>query len=82
VVSVYGEGPQERILRRVVESNALQDKIRFCGNVSDVSKIWRDNHALIMPSEGLPLALVEALMCGRTAIVTDMAGNAEVIEHR
>jgi glycosyltransferase involved in cell wall biosynthesis len=83
VVSFYGVGPQERILRRLVESNALQDKIRFCGHVNDVSKIWRYNHALIMPSryEGLPLALVEALICGRTAIVTDVGGNAEVIEH-
>jgi glycosyltransferase involved in cell wall biosynthesis len=83
VVSFYGVGPQERILRRLVESNALQDKIRFCGHVNDVSEIWRHNHALIMPSryEGLPLALVEALICGRTAIVTDVGGNAEVIEH-
>jgi glycosyltransferase involved in cell wall biosynthesis len=83
VVSFYGVGPQERILRRLVESNALQDKIRFCGHVGDVSKIWRHNHALIMPSryEGLPLALVETLVCGRIAIVTDVGGNAEVIEH-
>ena len=83
VVSLYGEGPQERILRRLVESNALQDRIKFCGHVSDVAQIWRCNHALIMPSryEGLPLALVEALICGRTAIVTDVGGNAEVVEH-
>lgn len=83
VVSLYGEGPQERSLRRLVDKYQLQDKIKFCGHVSDVAQIWRDHHALILPSryEGLPLALVEALVCGRTAIVTDVAGNAEVLEH-
>jgi glycosyltransferase involved in cell wall biosynthesis len=35
-----------------------------------------------MPSrfEGLPLAMIEAMLCGRTVIATDIAGHAEVIE--
>jgi len=83
VISLYGEGPQARSLRRLVDKYHLHDKIKFCGQVSDVVQIWCENHALILPSryEGLPLALVEALMCARTAIVTDVAGNAEVLEH-
>ena len=28
----------------------------------------------------MPLALVEAMLCGRTAVVTDVGGNAEWIE--
>ena len=27
------------------------------------------------------MALVEAMLCGRPAIVTDVAGNTELIEH-
>jgi glycosyltransferase involved in cell wall biosynthesis len=30
--------------------------------------------------EGLPLAIVEAMLCGRFCIVTDIAGNTELIE--
>ena len=35
-----------------------------------------------MPSrfEGLPLAIVEAMLCGRPVIATDVAGHSEVIE--
>jgi glycosyltransferase involved in cell wall biosynthesis len=31
--------------------------------------------------EGLPLVVVEAMLCGRPVIATDVAGNAEVIEN-
>jgi len=31
-------------------------------------------------SEGLPLALVEAMLCGRPAIVTNAGGSAEIVE--
>jgi glycosyltransferase involved in cell wall biosynthesis len=35
-----------------------------------------------MPSrfEGLPLAMVEAMLCARPVVATDVAGHAEVIE--
>jgi glycosyltransferase involved in cell wall biosynthesis len=57
-------------------------KVSFVGQTKDVPGIWKEHHALIMPSrcEGLPLALVEAMLCGRTAIVTNVGGNSEVVE--
>ena len=37
---------------------------------------------LVMPSrfEGLPLAIVEAMLCARPVVATDVAGHAEVVE--
>jgi glycosyltransferase involved in cell wall biosynthesis len=48
--------------------------------VNDIRAIWEQNHLLVLPSryEGLPLALVEAMWCGRPAVVTDVGGNAEL----
>jgi glycosyltransferase involved in cell wall biosynthesis len=35
----------------------------------------------VLPSryEGMPLALVEAMLCGRTCVVTDVAGHRELV---
>jgi len=56
------------------------NSVRFRGHVNDIRAIWEQNHLLVLPSryEGLPLALVEAMWCGRPAVVTDVGGNAEV----
>ena len=81
LVSYYGVGSQGEALRALAERLALRN-VRFCGFVSDVESIWRSHHALVLPSrtEGLPLALVEAMMCGRFGIITDEGGGSEVVE--
>jgi glycosyltransferase involved in cell wall biosynthesis len=78
-LNFYGTGFYEKSLLRVAEM--LQAKnVSFHGHVNDVEAIWAKNHILVLPSryEGLPLALVEAMWCGRPAIVTDVGGNAEL----
>lgn len=56
------------------------ERISFCGHVFDIPSVWQQNHMLALPSryEGLPLALVEAMWCGRPAVVTHVGGNAEL----
>jgi glycosyltransferase involved in cell wall biosynthesis len=68
----------ERLVRRLY----LSDRVNFVGHVSSVEEIWASNHVLVMPSrfEGLPLAMIEAMLCGRPVIATDVAGHSEVIE--
>ena len=80
-VSLYGSGPCLDSLRRLVAAHRLESSVTFNGHVSDVESIWKGHHALLLPSryEGLPLAIVEAMLCGRFGIVTDVAGNAELL---
>lgn len=80
-VSFYGDGIMKNGLERLVEHLNLTS-VSFLGHVRDVESIWSQHHALVLPSryEGLPLALVESMLCGRLAIVTDIGGNAEVVE--
>ncbi len=78
-VNLYGEGHFEKGLKRLAARFELKN-VHFRGHVNDVKGIWEKNQLLVLPSryEGLPLALVEAMWCGRPAVVTDIGGNAEL----
>jgi glycosyltransferase involved in cell wall biosynthesis len=78
---LYGEGENRGSLERYAQRLGLTDRVVFEGQVADVKKIWSLNHVLVMPSriEGLPLAVIEAMLCGRPVVATDVAA-AEVIE--
>jgi glycosyltransferase involved in cell wall biosynthesis len=78
-VSFFSSGPNEQLLQDLIIQRNLSSAI-FCGRSDDIRDVWKLHHALILPSrqEGLPLSLVEAALCGRPAIVTNIAGNTEV----
>ncbi len=79
-VSLVGSGINERGLRRMIDKLKLAN-IDLTGYVSDIEQLWSRHHALVLPSryEGMPVALVEAMLCGRPCIVTDVAGNRELV---
>lgn len=81
-LSLFGAGPNERALRRMAEAGGIGGRVRFGGHVGDVESIWREHHAMVLPSraEGMPLAVIEAMLCGRACVVTDVGGNAELVE--
>jgi len=80
-VTFYGDGLQRASLERMARNLGLTN-VTFAGFVRDVPAIWSGHHGLILPSrcEGLPIALVEAMLSGRVPIVTDVGGNAEVVD--
>jgi glycosyltransferase involved in cell wall biosynthesis len=81
-LTFYGEGPMRDGIEQLVRYYGLQDRVTFAGYVASVERIWEKNHVLVMPSryEGLPLAIVEAMLCGRPVVVTNIAGHSEVVE--
>jgi glycosyltransferase involved in cell wall biosynthesis len=81
-LNLYGRGPDEGYLYDLVAFLGLEQKVRLCGHTSDIRGIWRENQLLILASsgEGSPLALAEAMVCGRPAVVTDVGGNGELIK--
>lgn len=80
-LNIYGTGPCERMLMGLQGSRGLHN-VTFAGHQTDVAQIWADNHALVLPSrfEGLPLTIVEAMLCARPVITTDVAGNAQYLQ--
>jgi glycosyltransferase involved in cell wall biosynthesis len=80
-ISLVGEGHHRNTLERLAKMWDVTS-IRFSGQVNDIESVWAAHQALIMPSryEGLPLALVEAMLCRRMAILTDVGGHTELID--
>lgn len=81
-LTVYGAGPDRPKLEEEVNRKLLTDRIRFAGYVNDIAAVWATHHVLLMPSrfEGVPLAMIEAMLCGRTVVATDVGGIGEWIE--
>jgi glycosyltransferase involved in cell wall biosynthesis len=79
-LSVIGTGPNERVLRRMAGRLGLSN-VEFVGHQNNIEEIWSQHHALVLPSrfEGMPLTVVEAMLCGRPCIVTDVGGNRELV---
>jgi glycosyltransferase involved in cell wall biosynthesis len=80
-VTFVGTGQNERALRKMANELDLP-KIEFAGFVEDIEQLWKRYHALVLPSrfEGMPLSLVEAMLCSRPSIVTDVAGHRELVQ--
>lgn len=80
-LTFHGSGPDHERLSELKSGRRLEN-VTLGGFVDDIESIWKTHHALVLPSrfEGLPLAVVEAMLCGRPCVVTDVAGNAELMQ--
>lgn len=80
-VTFFGAGGDKEAIAELAAMQGITN-IAFAGHVGNVAGIWARHHALVLPSrsEGLPLALVEAMLCGRLAIATNAGGVAEVVD--
>ncbi len=77
-LSLYGNGSETRYLQQLAKHYGIDSHVRFPGHQSDIGTVWADNHLLVLPSrsEGTSLALLEALLAGRPAVVTDVGDSA------
>jgi glycosyltransferase involved in cell wall biosynthesis len=76
-VDLYGEGRARGIIERNLQQLGI-DRVRLCGYEPDKRVIWGTHHAALFASrmEGLSLALLEAMACGRAVIATNV-GDAQ-----
>jgi L-malate glycosyltransferase len=80
-LSLYGIGTDQAYLEELAKHYKIDHRVYLMGHVEDIRGLWQENHILLMPShaEGCPISLIEAMLCGRPAVVTDVGGNAECI---
>jgi glycosyltransferase involved in cell wall biosynthesis len=80
-LDLFGSGSDARYIQDVIRYFGLEDRVRLCGYEREFMKIWMDHHfhILISRGEGLALALIESMFCGRPAVVTRTGGNHELL---
>jgi glycosyltransferase involved in cell wall biosynthesis len=77
----YDDGSLSQ-LKQLIAVYSLHDKISYGGFANDIEALWSEHHALLLPSrvEGNALALIEAMLCGRVPIVTNVGRAGELID--
>jgi glycosyltransferase involved in cell wall biosynthesis len=66
-----------------IESLGIAERVRFLGGVEDVPALLAESDIVVLPTngrgEGCPVALLEAMSCGRACIATDVSGSRELL---
>jgi glycosyltransferase involved in cell wall biosynthesis len=80
---VIGRGELEVSLKEQVEQLAIGANVHFLGMRQDVPRLLSLLDVCILPSlsEGLSLALLEAMASGKPVVATRVGGNPELIDH-
>ena len=79
---ILGDGPERPRLEALIAELRIESHVRLLGARRDVGR-WleqADLFVLSSVSEGLPLALLEALAAGLPAVVTEVGGMPEVVQ--
>jgi len=81
---IVGDGPQRAALEEQVDALGLRERVRFAGNQADVVPWLQALDVFVLPSyanEGVPQALVQAMLVGLPCITTTAGSIAELATH-
>jgi glycosyltransferase involved in cell wall biosynthesis len=81
---IVGDGPMRGVLEALVDSLGLRERVRFAGNQQDVLPWLQALDIFALPSyanEGVPQALVQAMLAGLACVTTHAGSIAEVARH-
>lgn len=80
---VAGDGPLMPLLERMRDELLLTERVRFLGDRDDVDRLLGTCDAFVSASawEGMPNAVMEALVAARPVVATSVGGVPEVVEH-
>lgn len=82
---IVGDGPQRKSLEQQAGASAYSAQIRFAGNRNNVIPWLRAADVFALPSyayEGVPQALVQAMLCGLPIVTTPVGAIPEAVIDR
>jgi glycosyltransferase involved in cell wall biosynthesis len=80
-LAIAGRGGEEDALRRFAEENGFADRLHLLGYRADIPDLLAaaDLYAMPSRSEGLPLALIEAMFAACAVVATSVGGIPDVV---
>ncbi len=81
-LALVGDGELRERMVQQAHSLGLDRSVIFTGSTTDTAPYLRAADAFVLPSrtEGMPVALLEAMACGLPCIATRVGGSAELID--
>jgi glycosyltransferase involved in cell wall biosynthesis len=80
-LTFVGRGLGRTHLEELVDHYGLTGHVGFTGFVDRMTDVWETHELLVLPSreESMPIAIMEAMYCGRPCLVTDVGDNARLV---
>lgn len=82
-VLIAGNGPDDQMLKNLTKELGLESIVRFLGYRTDLEQIVPSANLVVSCSyrEGMPLNIIEAMLCARPIVASHNRGHNELIEH-
>jgi glycosyltransferase involved in cell wall biosynthesis len=82
-VAIAGRGEEEGPLRALIAGAGIEGRVRLLGLRTDVADLLAAADVFVMPSisEGLPLALLEAMSAGLPVVASSVGGIPSVVQN-
>ena len=79
---IAGNGPELDNLTNLVKENGLENNVEFLGYTLRLNKYYNIADCLVACSfrEGLPLNVIEAMLCGDAVVASNNRGHRELVE--
>ncbi len=79
---IAGDGELKKDLENLIESLNLEKNVFLLGYRTDIRQLCNSSDIFVMPSihEGLSVALMEAMGCGKAIIASKIRGNVDLID--
>lgn len=80
---ILGSGEEEARLRIKTKVLGLEDYVQFLGKRDDIPYLLTKSDIYVLPTllENQPLSLIESQIAGKAAIVSEVGGLPEMVEH-
>lgn len=81
-LTIVGNGELAEQTQAYINENSLQGKVKLLGYRTDIDALNEASDLFVFPSiqEGLPVALMEAMACGKPIVCSAIRGDVDLVD--